>query len=227
MSKKIFILIPAVLVIAISAILCFSKVEIPEVFASPLFPEKEESFTIPTMYERFQVKSGEIILPEDVPNCTFKIDIENKNHEYRVILKSPTGQELSTENRGIKLEGGYYSIFIPLAEQGTWTCEVTGFEIGKVRVEAGESREYLSISSFTYNKDREEVKVQVKDAMGRYDCEVFAVNASGKAPVLGFSSEEAKSSASLPKESLPEGTMYLELKVTDITGVPDSEILYL
>lgn len=227
MSKKLFILIPAILILAITSILCFSKVEIPEVFASPLFPEKESGLTIPTIYERFQVKSGEIQLPEDVPNCTFKVDIENKDYEYRVILKSPSGQELSTENGGISLHEGSYSIFLPLAEQGVWTCEVAGFEIGKVRVEAGESREYLSISRFSYNKEREEVKIQVSDAMGRYDCEVFALSDAGKTAILGFSSDEASSSAALPKESIPAGTTALEITVKDIIGVPDTETLRL
>lgn len=202
--------------------------DIPEAFALQQSMDNDTPFDIPTVYERLEVKSGEIYFPETIENCSFKVDIENKTHHYKITIKGPSGSSYSTEEQGgITERNGCYNITIPQAEKGAWTCEVTGFEIGKVRVEAGETRDYIQIDNLSYNRDKETINWQLSYVIGEVHFQVAAVTAAGKVLIKEFSSGKTEGTTILKETDIPQGATAIELTVRDKISIPDAHRLSL
>lgn len=170
--------------------------------------------------EKPQEKSGSICLPEPFPNCSFKIETEGKGRILSVKLSSPSGTTYTSNDEIVKNKG-VYTVFTPTAEQGTWICEVTGYNLGKVRVEAGEEKDYIRIDKFTFNKMKSEISWQISYAMGDIHFVLSAETDSGNVVVKEFSSKAAVGTISLDKRSIPDDSNTLILTTTDIMNVPD------
>lgn len=130
--------------------------------------------------DTFSAETNELKLDitEDYTNAVFSIVWENAEQEAGVELSAPSGtiyNSVNTPDAVYEAKGEAF-VNVGQAEKGTWTIRVTGDNLGKIDVYAGQLPGSLVIDSFTVsqNADHFDASYAVSDCPETLTIEIFA-----------------------------------------------------